>query len=62
MFTIMKFLIFFIQIYFFDFLLGLIIFDRIGSGSIMISFFSSIIATALAVITTYYIIRLINNL
>jgi hypothetical protein len=62
MFNIMKFLILFILIYFYDFLLGFIIFDRFGSGSLMTIFFSSIIATVLAVITTYYIIRLINEL
>lgn len=62
MFNIMKFLIFFILIYIYDFLLGFIIFDRFGSGSLMMSFFSSVIATAFAVITTYYIIRLIENL
>lgn len=60
MFKIMKFLIFIILIYFYDFLLGLLIFDHIGSGSIMTIFISSIFATVLAIISTYYIIKLID--
>jgi len=62
MFKIMKFLIFIILIYFYDFLLGFLIFDHIGSGSIMTIFISSIVATVLAIISTYYIIKLIDAL
>jgi len=62
MFKIMKFLIFFILIYVYDFLLGILIFDHIGTGSIMTIFISTIIATALAIITTYFILKLIDAL
>ncbi|WP_075619884.1 hypothetical protein [Paenisporosarcina indica] len=62
MFKIMKYLIFIILIYAYDALLGFIIFDHIGSDGLMTIFVSTIIATALAIITTYYLIKLIDNL
>ena len=62
MFKIMKYLIFVILIYAYDALLGVIIFDHIGFDSIMTIFFSTIIATVLAIITTYFVIKLINHL
>ena len=62
MFKIMKFLIFLILIYVFDFLLGFLIFDHFATESIMTMFMSTMIATVLAIITTYYLIKLIDNM
>lgn len=62
MFKIMKYLIFVILIYAYDALLGLIIFDHIGSDSIMTIFISTIIATVLAIITTYFVLKVIDHL
>lgn len=58
----MKYLIFVILIYAYDALLGLIIFDHIGSDSIMTIFISTIIATVLAIITTYFVLKVIDHL
>lgn len=62
MFKILKYLIFVILIYVYDALLGFLIFDDMGSDIIMTIFISTIIATALSIITTYYILKLIDNL
>jgi len=62
MFKIMKYLIFVILIYAYDALLGVIIFDHIGSDSIMTIFISTVIATVLAIITTYFVLKLIDHL
>ncbi|MGE6489021.1 hypothetical protein [Paenisporosarcina sp. NPDC076898] len=62
MYTIMKFMIFIILIYGFDFLLKIMIFYPIGADGIMSLFIRSIIATVLAIISSYYILRFIENL
>ena len=61
MFKIMKYLIFIILIYFYDYLLGVLIFDRLDPD-IMWILLSTILATVLSIISTYYLIRLINDL
>ncbi|WP_019414501.1 hypothetical protein [Paenisporosarcina sp. TG20] len=62
MYAILKFLIFIILIYVFDFLLKIIIFNPLGADDIMSFFFRSIIATVLAIISSYYILRMIDDL
>lgn len=62
MYAIMKFMIFIILIYVFDFLLKIIIFKPIGADGMMSLFISSIIAIVLAILSSYYILRFIENL
>ncbi|EPD50671.1 hypothetical protein HMPREF1210_02641 [Paenisporosarcina sp. HGH0030] len=62
MYLIMKFMIFIILIWCFDFLLKIMIFHPFGADGIMSLFIRSIIATILAIISSYYILRRINDL
>lgn len=62
MYAILKFLIFMILIYVFDYLLKITIFHPLGFDGIMSLFVRSIIATALAIISSYYILRIIDDL
>ena len=62
MYAILKYLIFIILIYVFDYLLKITIFHPLGFDGIMSFFVRSIVATVLAIISTYYILRMINDL
>ena len=62
MYTMLKFLIFFILIYVFDFLLKIMIFHPLGADGITGLFMRSILATVLAIFSSYYILRIINEI
>ncbi|WP_237740500.1 hypothetical protein [Paenisporosarcina sp. TG-14] len=51
-----------ILIYVFDYLLKITIFHPLGFDGIMSLFVRAIIATALAIISSYYILRMIDDL